>query len=112
MAANMHGSAPNDTVVELRQEIREHGTWPEDRAVKRLLHSLELTGGARHRAVTVAMALDHLNLSIARRLALAMEGDWHDLGGAIAGESADFVSLQMSQGASNVAEKEKHHSRE
>jgi RHH-type transcriptional regulator, proline utilization regulon repressor / proline dehydrogenase / delta 1-pyrroline-5-carboxylate dehydrogenase len=57
MAANMHGSARNDTVVELREDIREHGTWPEDRAVKRLLHSLELTGGARHRAVTVAMAL-------------------------------------------------------
>src|SRR6267154_1526261 len=57
MAANMHGSARNDTVVELREDIREHGTWPEDQAVKRLLHSLELTGGARHRAVTVAMAL-------------------------------------------------------
>src|ERR1700722_17763123 len=57
MAANIHESAPNDTVFELRQEIREHGTWPEDRAVKRLLHSLELTGGARHRAVTVARAL-------------------------------------------------------
>jgi len=57
MAANMHESAPNDTVLELRHEIREHGTWPEELAVKRLLHSLELTGGARHRAVTVAMAL-------------------------------------------------------
>jgi RHH-type proline utilization regulon transcriptional repressor/proline dehydrogenase/delta 1-pyrroline-5-carboxylate dehydrogenase len=41
----------------LRQTIRERGTWPEDRAVKRLLHSLELTGGARHRAVAVGMAL-------------------------------------------------------
>ena len=30
----------------LRNSIREHGAWPEDEAVKRLLHSLELTGGA------------------------------------------------------------------
>jgi RHH-type transcriptional regulator, proline utilization regulon repressor / proline dehydrogenase / delta 1-pyrroline-5-carboxylate dehydrogenase len=57
MAANLHESAPDDTVETLRQAIREHGTWPEERAVRCLLHSLELTGGARHRAVTVAMAL-------------------------------------------------------
>jgi RHH-type transcriptional regulator, proline utilization regulon repressor / proline dehydrogenase / delta 1-pyrroline-5-carboxylate dehydrogenase len=57
MAANLHESAPDDTVEALRQAIREHGTWPEEGAVRRLLHSLELTGGARHRAVTVAMAL-------------------------------------------------------
>src|ERR1700690_1723882 len=57
MAANLHESAPDDTVETLRQAIREHGTWPEEKAVQRLLHSLELTGGARHRAVTVAMAL-------------------------------------------------------
>ena len=57
MAANLHESAPDDTLEALRQAIREHGTWPEERAVRRLLHSLELTGGARHRAVTVAMAL-------------------------------------------------------
>src|ERR1700736_1533660 len=57
MAANMHQSAPNDTVDALRQRIREHGTWPEERAVTRLLHGLELTGGARHRAVAVAMGL-------------------------------------------------------
>jgi RHH-type proline utilization regulon transcriptional repressor/proline dehydrogenase/delta 1-pyrroline-5-carboxylate dehydrogenase len=57
MAANLHQSSPDDALDALRQTIRDHGTWSEDRAVKRLLHSLELTGGARHRAVTVAMAL-------------------------------------------------------
>jgi RHH-type proline utilization regulon transcriptional repressor/proline dehydrogenase/delta 1-pyrroline-5-carboxylate dehydrogenase len=57
MAANLHPSFPGDTPDGLRRTIRDHGTWPEDRAVKRLLHNLELTGGARHRAVTVAMAL-------------------------------------------------------
>jgi RHH-type proline utilization regulon transcriptional repressor/proline dehydrogenase/delta 1-pyrroline-5-carboxylate dehydrogenase len=41
----------------LRQSMREHGAWTEEKAVTRLLHRLELTGGARHRAVTVAMAL-------------------------------------------------------
>src|SRR3984893_9573872 len=57
MAANLHPSLPAESQDALRRTIRDHGTWPEDRAVKRLLHSLELTGGARHRAVTVAMAL-------------------------------------------------------
>jgi RHH-type proline utilization regulon transcriptional repressor/proline dehydrogenase/delta 1-pyrroline-5-carboxylate dehydrogenase len=57
MAANMHPSLPGDSPEALRQTIRDHGTWPEEPAVKRLLHSLELTGGARHRAVTVAMGL-------------------------------------------------------
>ncbi len=42
---------------DLRETIRDHGTWSEDQAVTRLLHALELTGGARHRAVAVAMAL-------------------------------------------------------
>jgi RHH-type proline utilization regulon transcriptional repressor/proline dehydrogenase/delta 1-pyrroline-5-carboxylate dehydrogenase len=41
----------------LRRDMREHALWSEDRAVTRLLHRLELTGGARHRAVAVAMAL-------------------------------------------------------
>jgi len=41
----------------LRQAMREHGAWTEEEAVKRLLHRLELTGGARHRAVAVAMGL-------------------------------------------------------
>jgi RHH-type proline utilization regulon transcriptional repressor/proline dehydrogenase/delta 1-pyrroline-5-carboxylate dehydrogenase len=40
-----------------RQSIREHGAWPEDRTVTRLLRNLELTGGARHRTVEVAMGL-------------------------------------------------------
>jgi RHH-type proline utilization regulon transcriptional repressor/proline dehydrogenase/delta 1-pyrroline-5-carboxylate dehydrogenase len=42
---------------ELREAIRDHGTWSEDQAVTRLLHTLELTGGARHRAVALGMAL-------------------------------------------------------
>ena len=41
----------------LRQAIRDHGDWNEDQAVTRLLRALELTGGARHRAVATAMAL-------------------------------------------------------
>src|SRR5476649_1908116 len=41
----------------LREDIRRQGRTPEDKAVTRLLHSLELTGGARHRAVAVAMAM-------------------------------------------------------
>jgi RHH-type transcriptional regulator, proline utilization regulon repressor / proline dehydrogenase / delta 1-pyrroline-5-carboxylate dehydrogenase len=41
----------------LRQIIRERGRWPEDKAVTRLLHALELTGGARHRAVALGVAL-------------------------------------------------------
>src|SRR5277367_3668090 len=45
------------TLETLRQAVREHGEWPEDRAVTRLLHALELTGGARHRAAATAMAL-------------------------------------------------------
>ena len=56
MAANPQPS-PSVRLEDLRQTIREHSTWPEDRAVQRLLHSLELTGGARHRAVAVAMKL-------------------------------------------------------
>src|SRR6202167_5479305 len=57
MAASLNESPVKPSTDALRQAIREHGTWPEERAVRRLLHSLELTGGARHRAVTVAMAL-------------------------------------------------------
>ena len=41
----------------LREAMREHGSGSEDAAVTRLLHSLELTGGARHRAVALAMSL-------------------------------------------------------
>jgi RHH-type proline utilization regulon transcriptional repressor/proline dehydrogenase/delta 1-pyrroline-5-carboxylate dehydrogenase len=41
----------------LREDIRRQGRVAEEKAVTRLLHSLELTGGARHRAVAVAMSL-------------------------------------------------------
>src|SRR5712672_3721258 len=57
MAANLNEPPSAPDVEALRREIRDHGDWPEDRAVTRLLHALELTGGARHRAVATAMAL-------------------------------------------------------
>jgi RHH-type proline utilization regulon transcriptional repressor/proline dehydrogenase/delta 1-pyrroline-5-carboxylate dehydrogenase len=57
MAATLPQPPISDILESLRQSIREHGTWPEDRAVTRLLHNLDLTGGARHRAVAVAMGL-------------------------------------------------------
>ena len=57
MAADLNQPPGRDTPETLRQKIRDHGAWSEDRAVKRLLHGLELTGGARHRAVSVAMGL-------------------------------------------------------
>ncbi len=41
----------------LRSAMREHALAPEDQAVTSVLHRLELTGGARHRAVSLAMAL-------------------------------------------------------
>ena len=41
----------------LREAMRDHALWPEAQAVTRLLHTLELTAGARHRAVAVAEAL-------------------------------------------------------
>src|SRR6201986_4508396 len=41
----------------LREDIRRQGRETEEQAVTRVLHSLELTGGARHRAVALAMAL-------------------------------------------------------
>jgi RHH-type proline utilization regulon transcriptional repressor/proline dehydrogenase/delta 1-pyrroline-5-carboxylate dehydrogenase len=56
MAANLEVT-PVAELEALRSTMREHALWPEDRAVTRLLHRLELTGGARHRAVGVAMAL-------------------------------------------------------
>src|SRR6204780_2268488 len=57
MAANPQPSPSSARLEDLRQTIRDHGTWPEDQAVQRLLHSLELTGGARHRAVALGMKL-------------------------------------------------------
>ena len=44
-------------VESLRQLVRDRALAPEQEATARLLHRLELTGGARHRAVTRAMAL-------------------------------------------------------
>jgi len=57
MAADMSTQPAIAEIESLRQTMREHALWPEDRAVTRLLHRLELTGGARHRAVSVAMKL-------------------------------------------------------
>src|SRR5260370_17668392 len=57
MAANIKPQPAAAELETLRAAMREHGLLSEDRAVTRLLHQLELTGGARHRAVSVAMAL-------------------------------------------------------
>ncbi|HEY5263519.1 MAG TPA: bifunctional proline dehydrogenase/L-glutamate gamma-semialdehyde dehydrogenase PutA, partial [Steroidobacteraceae bacterium] len=57
MAAHLNEPAGRVTLESLRRDMRDHGAWAEDRAVTRLLHALELTGGARHRAVATAMAL-------------------------------------------------------
>jgi RHH-type proline utilization regulon transcriptional repressor/proline dehydrogenase/delta 1-pyrroline-5-carboxylate dehydrogenase len=57
MAANPQPPPSSARLETLRQTIRDHGSWPEDQAVGSLLHSLELTGGARHRAVALGMKL-------------------------------------------------------
>jgi RHH-type proline utilization regulon transcriptional repressor/proline dehydrogenase/delta 1-pyrroline-5-carboxylate dehydrogenase len=57
MAASLNEPSQPPALEALRRAIRDQGEWPEDRAVTRLLHALELTGGARHRAVATAMAL-------------------------------------------------------
>src|SRR6202522_2535613 len=57
MAANLHEPSPPQSLESLRDAVRDHGEWPEDLAVQRLLHSLELTGGARHRAVALGVKL-------------------------------------------------------
>jgi len=44
-------------IESLRRAMRDNGLRPEEPAVNRLLQCLELTGGARHRAVYLAMAL-------------------------------------------------------
>jgi len=56
MAANVNESSPSEP-ASLREAMRERGEWTEERAVTGLLHALELTGGARHRAVATAVAL-------------------------------------------------------
>ncbi len=57
MAANLHEPSQLPDLNSLRRSMRDRGEWPEDRAVTGLLHALELTGGARHRAVATAVAL-------------------------------------------------------
>ena len=57
MAAHLDEPSHLSTLDALRQAVRDHGESSEDQAVTRLLHTLELTGGARHRAVATAMAL-------------------------------------------------------
>jgi RHH-type proline utilization regulon transcriptional repressor/proline dehydrogenase/delta 1-pyrroline-5-carboxylate dehydrogenase len=57
MSASLNQPSGGETLQTLRGAIRDQGTWEEERAVTSLLHALELTGGARHRAVTLAMGL-------------------------------------------------------
>ncbi len=57
MAANLNTAPVAGELESIRHEMRGHALWAEEGAVTRLLHRLELTGGARHRAVAVAMAL-------------------------------------------------------
>jgi RHH-type proline utilization regulon transcriptional repressor/proline dehydrogenase/delta 1-pyrroline-5-carboxylate dehydrogenase len=57
MAASLDQLSRGDLLEPLRSAIRDQGTWAEDRAVTGLLHALELTGGARHRAVALAVSL-------------------------------------------------------
>src|ERR1700734_1077128 len=40
-----------------------------------------------------------------RAAAIAMGGDWHDLGGALVGETSEFVSLQPLAGIDDIAER-------
>ena len=57
MTKNSSAPVASADLDALRQSIRDHALFPEDGSVTRLLRSLELTGGARHRAVAVAAAL-------------------------------------------------------
>src|SRR5580698_4470357 len=57
MSASLNQTSHSDALETLRGAIRDQATWTEERAVTSLLHALELTGGARHRAVTLAMSL-------------------------------------------------------
>jgi RHH-type proline utilization regulon transcriptional repressor/proline dehydrogenase/delta 1-pyrroline-5-carboxylate dehydrogenase len=57
MSVKPGDSSDDASLVALRRAAREHGLWPENLAVTRLLHTLELTAGGRHRAVAVAKAL-------------------------------------------------------
>ncbi len=57
MAANLNESSVKPTPDLLRSAVREHSLWQEDLAVNRFFSRMELTGGARHRAVALAMSL-------------------------------------------------------
>jgi RHH-type proline utilization regulon transcriptional repressor/proline dehydrogenase/delta 1-pyrroline-5-carboxylate dehydrogenase len=57
MAASLNEYASPTSPDSLRAAAREHALCPEDQAVQRLLHALDLTGGARHRAVSRAVAV-------------------------------------------------------
>jgi len=57
MVASLNESQSRPTLDLLRADIRACSLWPEDQAVNRLLSRLELTGGARHRAVALGVAL-------------------------------------------------------
>jgi RHH-type proline utilization regulon transcriptional repressor/proline dehydrogenase/delta 1-pyrroline-5-carboxylate dehydrogenase len=57
MASNTRSQPAVADLAAFRRAMHVHGLWSEDRAVTRLLQELELTGGARHRAASVAMAL-------------------------------------------------------
>src|ERR1700722_8715057 len=46
MAASLNEAPQPQTLNTLRRAMRDHGEQPEDRGVTRLLHALELTGGA------------------------------------------------------------------
>ena len=57
MVAAVNESRSTTALDGLRAAVRASTLRPEDEAVNRLLRNLELTGGARHRAVSVAMEL-------------------------------------------------------
>jgi RHH-type proline utilization regulon transcriptional repressor/proline dehydrogenase/delta 1-pyrroline-5-carboxylate dehydrogenase len=57
MAASLNESPVKPSSDALRAAVREHSLLPEDQAVNRLLRCLELTGGARHRAVALGVKL-------------------------------------------------------
>ncbi len=57
MAAKPTDLPSSASLAALRQSIRDHSLWPEENSIARLLRGLELTGGARHRALAVAKRL-------------------------------------------------------
>src|SRR5712671_3164838 len=57
MAASLNETSQPQPLHVLRQAMQDHALAPESEAVRRLLHRLEITRGARHRAVARAAAL-------------------------------------------------------